>query len=65
MTIESEIVRNAARGSWLSVLDSLAPELERAVSKPGRHIPCPVHGGKDGFKLFRNADTSGGGICNT
>ena len=63
--IESDVVRNAARGSWLSVLDSLAPELERAVSKPGRHIPCPVHGGKDGFKLFRNADISGGGVCNT
>jgi hypothetical protein len=63
--IESDVVRNAARGSWLSVLDSLAPELERAISKPGRHIGCPVHGGTDGFKLFRNADTSGGGICNT
>ena len=64
-SIESDVVRNAARGYWLSVLDALAPELERAISKPGRHIPCPVHGGKDGFKLFRNAGTSGGGICNT
>ena len=63
--IESDVVRDAARDSWLSILDSLAPELERAVSKPGRHIPCPVHGGKDGFKLFRNADISGGGVCNT
>lgn len=63
--IESDIVRNAARGSWLSVLNSLAPELERAILKPGRHIGCPIHGGKDGFKLFRNAGISGGGICNT
>lgn len=63
--IESDVVRNAARGSWLSVLDSLAPELERAILKPGRHIGCPVHGGKDGFKLFRDADISGGGICNS
>ena len=63
--IKSGIVRDAARDSWLSILGSLAPELERAVSKPGRHIPCPVHGGKDGFKLFRNADVSGGGVCNT
>ena len=63
--IDSGIVRNAARGSWLSILDALAPELKRAISKPGRHIPCPVHGGKDGFRLFRDADISGGGICNT
>ena len=63
--IESDLVRNAARGAWLSVLNFLAPELERAISKPGRHIACPVHGGKDGFKLFRDADLSGGGICNS
>jgi len=64
-SLESDVIRNAVRGSWLSVLDSLAPELERAILKPGRHIGCPVHGGKDGFKLFRDADISGGGICNT
>lgn len=64
--IESDVVRNAARGAWLSVLDSLAPELERAIEKPGkRHIGCPVHGGNDGFRLFRDADISGGGICNS
>jgi phage/plasmid primase-like uncharacterized protein len=65
-TIESDVVRNAARGAWLSVLDSLAPELERAIENPGRrHIGCPVHGGNDGFRLFRDADISGGGICNS
>ena len=64
--IESDVVRNAARGAWLSVLDSLAPELERAIENPGRrHIGCPVHGGNDGFRLFRDADISGGGICNS
>lgn len=63
--IESDLVRNAARGAWLPVLDFLAPELEHAISKPGRHIACPVHSGKDGFKLFRDADLSGGGICNS
>ena len=64
--IKSDLVRNAARGDWLFVLDSLAPELERAIEKPGkRHIGCPVHGGNDGFRLFRDADISGGGICNS
>ncbi len=66
IAIESNVVRNAARGAWLSVLDSLAPELERAIEKPGkRHIGCPVHGGNDGFRLFRDANISGGGICNS
>ena len=66
VAINSDIVRNAARGAWLSILDSLAPEIKTAVENPGkRHIACPVHGGKDGFRLFRDADISGGGICNT
>jgi len=64
--IESKDVRDAVRGSWLSVLDDLAPEISQAIEKPGlRHIPCPVHGGKDGFRLFRDANLSGGGCCNT
>ena len=64
--IESKDVRDAVHGSWLSVLDDLAPEISQAIEKPGlRHIPCPVHGGKDGFRLFRDANLSGGGCCNT
>ena len=64
--IESHVVRNTARGSWLSVLDNLAPEIKQAIEKPGkRHIACPVHGGKDGFRLFRDVNLSGGGCCNT
>jgi hypothetical protein len=35
------------------------------LAKPGRHHACPVHGGRDGFRLFRDADVSGGGICNS
>lgn len=61
----SDVVRNAARGSWLAILNCLAPEIESAILRPGIHIPCPVHGGKDGFRLFRDADTTGGGYCNT
>jgi len=64
--IESHVVRNTARGSWLSVLDNLAPEIKHAIEKPGkRHIACPVHGGKDGFRLFCDVNLSGGGCCNT
>ncbi|QSA98044.1 toprim domain-containing protein [Methylococcus sp. EFPC2] len=35
------------------------------LAKPGRHHACPVHGGRDGFRLFRDAEVSGGGICNS
>ncbi len=49
-------------GRWPSILSALVPEIQDAI-KTGRHIPCPVHGGKDGFRLF--TDGSGGGVCNT
>jgi len=63
--LKSADVRHAARGHWGSVLTALAPELERALAKPGRHIGCPVHGGHDGFRLFKDMEASGGGVCNT
>ncbi|WP_084161947.1 toprim domain-containing protein [Methylocaldum szegediense] len=64
-SLESWEVRNAARGAWLTVLGALAPELEAALARPGRHVPCPVHGGRDGFRLYPDAEKTGGGICNT
>ena len=63
--LESGPVRAAARGRWAAVLQALAPELDAALAKPGRHVGCPVHGGRNGFRLFKDVDTSGGGICNT
>jgi hypothetical protein len=63
--IEAHEVRARASGRWLDVLAALAPALEPALSRVGRHVPCPVHGGTDGFRLFRDADQTGGGVCNT
>ncbi len=60
-----ELIHQQAPGRWLDILSGLAPELQPAVEKRGRHVACPVHGGKDGFRLFRDADRTGGGICNT
>ena len=48
-------------GLWLYVLLDLAPQLEDAVKNLGRHVPCPFHGGKDGFRLFSDAAETGGG----
>lgn len=60
---------DVAAGRWLEILSSLAPELSDAISKfnprsPG-HVACPCHGGSNGFRLFRDAEETGGGICNT
>ena len=63
--IEAREVRAYATGRWLDVLGALAPVLGPALSRPGRHGPCPVHGGTDGFRLFRDAGQTGGGVCNT
>ncbi|MFW5723805.1 MAG: DUF7146 domain-containing protein [Halochromatium sp.] len=56
------------RTGWLFVLSALAGDrLGPALQRPGRHGPCPVHGGRhgDGFRLFADVDATGGGICAT
>ncbi len=63
--IEAREVRQQAAGRWLDLLGALAPALEPALSRVGRHVACPIHGGTDGFRLFRDADLTGGGVCNT
>ena len=58
-------VKARATGQWARVMATLVGEpLQRAIARLGRHVPCPVHGGKDGFRLFRDFDDTGGGICN-
>ena len=63
--IEAYDVRRFAAGRWTDILSAIAPALAPALSRLGRHVPCPVHGGKDGFRLFRDVDETGGGVCNT
>lgn len=65
MKLDSALVRQHARGQWNGILGRLAPTLEPALARPGRHVPCPVHGGRDGFRVFKDANERGGGICNT
>ncbi|EGV16270.1 DUF7146 domain-containing protein [Thiocapsa marina] len=65
MTIDARTVRERARGGWIGILGRLAPTLEPALARPGRHVPCPVHGGSDGFRVFRDVAETGGGICNS
>ncbi len=58
-------IRLKAKGLWPVLLPDLAPQLKEAVENLGHHVPCPMHGGKDGFRLFPDAPETGGGICNT
>ncbi len=62
---ETQRVKDGARGRWANILQDLAPSLEDAVNRRGKHVPCPVHGGRDGFRLFPDVDQTGGGVCNT
>ena len=59
-----DAVRKAASGNWLFILERMAPQLSKAIEKVGRHVPCPVRGGTDGFRLFKDAHETGGGISN-
>ncbi|WP_158006996.1 DUF7146 domain-containing protein [Piscirickettsia litoralis] len=63
--INAKQVREKAQNQWLCVLSGLAPQLESALKKPGRHVSCPVHHGQDGFRLFKDVNETGGGICNS
>ncbi len=61
----TDMVREAARGRWDDVLSRLAPEIQEALERPRRHHPCPVHGGKDGFRVYKDVRETGGAVCNT
>jgi len=63
--LDAKEIKMRVKGGWERVLLALAPELLPAIEKAPRHVPCPVHGGVDGFRLFRNWQEDGGGICNT
>lgn len=55
----------ALTGRWKFVLWDLAPELRTAIERAPQHVPCPMHGGHDGLRLFRDYEETGGAICNT
>lgn len=63
--IEKDEVIEVADGQWESILANLAPDLIPAIDRQGRHVPCPVHGGKDGFRVFKDVKLTGGTVCNT
>lgn len=62
---DKEVVRAAARGHWHEIFRALAPGLRDALRRPGMHVACPIHGGTNGFRLFKDFAERGNGICNT
>ncbi len=53
-------IRMASR--WLNAFSDLAPGLRHAITNLGKNVPCPLHGGTDGFRLFDDANETGGGV---
>lgn len=58
-------LKKAMSGKWPDFLLELAPELEAALDNAPEHVPCPQHGGENGFRLFDDYSETGGGVCNT
>jgi putative DNA primase/helicase len=61
-------LRETARGRWVELFSVLAPELEPAIDvyrSKDMHVPCPGHGGNDGFRVLSHVDDSGASVCNT
>lgn len=63
--IDAEVVLRLAAGRWDEILSNLAPALKRAIEVAPRHCECPIHGGSDGFRFFRDFKKTGQCICNT
>jgi putative DNA primase/helicase len=53
-------IRMASR--WLNAFSDLAPGLQHAIANLGQNVPCPLYGGTDGFRLFDDANETGGGV---
>lgn len=67
--LDAEEILDRARGRWDTIYSHLAPSLGQAMKKWGTHVPCPVHGGTNGFRLVKThrgaVMLDGQGVCNT
>lgn len=58
-------VKQKSYGNWDTILMAAAPVLQPALEKFGKHVACPRHGGRDGFRFFNDARLKGSAVCNT
>ncbi len=58
--LDKEVVKSKARGRWLEILPAIDPRLERACSRVGVHVPCPMGTGSyDGFRMGMESNKDG------
>lgn len=62
---EITLLKERMKGRWFAYFEACVPDLDEAITDHGSHVPCPMHGGSDGFRLFEDADMTGGGVCNS
>lgn len=61
-------VKERASGHWIAILSVLAPGLEEALKRAGKHVKCPMpnHGtSAKKFRVFKDVNETGGAICST
>lgn len=63
--MEAKELKELAAGRWESIIGKLASQLDEAQKRSPHHVPCPVHGGVDGLRLFKDFNETGGCVCNT
>jgi len=56
-------VKRLVRGRWDEVFLRLVPQIAPALERPGRHVTCPFHGGKDDFRVSRDYVMDGKCYC--
>jgi putative DNA primase/helicase len=55
-------LKRQMEGHWLHAFSALANCLQNAIDNLGQNVPCPINGGTDGFRLFKDAAITGGGV---
>ena len=58
-------LKQKAKGNWGYIISSIEPSTLDAINSNCSHVPCPVHGGKDGYRVYRDFHETGGSVCNT
>ena len=60
-----EVVMAAASGRFNEIAMRFVPQLQKAISRPGRHVPDPFRpGSKDGFRVFKDFNLKGRMVFN-
>lgn len=54
-------IKRQASGRWAAIMAAFVPNFPTT----NKHCLCPIHGGKDGFRLFPDFESTGGSVCAT